>query len=225
MSEIRKALVITCLFLVAACTANAEERSVGPFSKLHVQNGIDIYLTQSDRESLRVEASDPDNVVTDVANGELRISRKRAGGFFGGGGKVYVGFVRLSDVDVSGGSDIESQNQLKLDDFTLRASGGSDVDLDVQAKSLDLSLSGGCDARLKGSAETLAVRASGGSDISAGGLNAGRVKLNVSGGSDARVNASDAIEIDASGGSDVSVTGNPRQRTVNNDKSSDVYWR
>jgi hypothetical protein len=227
MSEIRKALVIiSCLFLVAACTAYADERAVEPFSKLHVQNGIDVYLTQSDHESLRVEARDPENIVTQVDNGELRISRKSRGGFFfSGGGRVYLDFVRLSAIEASGGSDIRGRNQLKLDDLAVRASGGSDLALEVQAKRLDLRLSGGSDAKLRGSADALAIRASGGSDTSASALKTGRATLALSGGSDARVNVAEAIEIHASGGSDVRVTGKPKQRTVSNDRSSDVHWR
>lgn len=227
MSRIAKALAMSCLFLAVAHTANAEDRSVGPFSKLHVQNGIDVYLTQSDHERLRVEARDADNVIAEVRNGELRISRKRSGGgFFSlSADKVHLDFVRLSAIEASGGSDIRGRNQLKLDDLSIRASGGSDVTLGLQAKSLDLNLSGGSDAKLRGNADSLAVTASGGSDISAAGLQTRRVKLNVSGGSDATINATEAVEINASGGSDVSVAGKPRQRTVNNDRSSDVYWR
>ena len=227
MSRIAKALAMSCLLLAIAHTANAEERSVGPFSKLHVQNGIDVYLTQSDHERLRVEARDADNIVTEVRDGELRISRNRSGGGFfpRGAGKVYLDFVRLSAIEASGGSDIRSRNQLKLDDLSVGASGGSDVALDVQAKNLHMTLSGGSDAKVQGKADSFAIRASGGSDISAAGLQTRRATLDVSGGSDARVNVTEAIEINASGGSDITVAGKPKQRTVNNDRSSDVYWR
>ena len=59
----------------------------------------------------------------------------------------------------------------------------------------------------------------------ASSMAAERVELRVSGGSDASVRASAAIEIDASGGSDIEVAGNPAERNVNNDRSSDVTWR
>lgn len=227
MSPMAKALVIAGFFLVAAVAANAEERSVGPFSKLRVRNGIDIYLTQSDRETLTVKASDPDKVVTEVVNGELRISRATGGRSFFGGAKdeVHVGFVELSAIDASGGSDVKGRSQIQLEDLAVTASGGSDIDLDLQAKHLDVTLSGGSDLRLRGNAESVAIEASGGSDVSAAALQARQVKLRVSGGSDARINAKEAIDISASGGSDVSVSGNPQRRTVNNDRSSDVYWR
>jgi hypothetical protein len=232
MSLIKKGPVVALLVL-AACAAHAErrteERAVGPFSKLRVENGIDVVLIQGDRPSLTIEADDNvlKDIVTEVDGGELRISRSRRSGaqFFGSDAKVRLTFVQLSGIQASGGSDIDSGSDIKLDELSVSASGGSDIDLAVEAKRLELSLSGGSDLKLRGSAETLTITASGGSDIAAGDLGADRVTLRVSGGSDAHVNAKDAIELDASGGSDVTVSGNPGRRTVNNDRSSDVRWR
>jgi Putative auto-transporter adhesin, head GIN domain len=232
MSLIGKGPVVALLVL-AACAAHAEkrteERAVTPFSKLRVENGIDVSLIQGDRPSLTIEADDSvlKDIVTEVHGGELRISRARNSGFgfSGRDARVQLTFVQLSDIEASGGSDIDSRGDIKLDDLSVSASGGSDVDLAVDAKNLELSLSGGSDLKLRGSASSLTVTASGGSDIGAGELMADRVTLRVSGGSDAHVNAKEAIELDASGGSDVTVSGNPERRTVNNDRSSDVLWR
>ena len=193
MSLIKKGPVVFLLVLTA-CAAHAErrteERALAPFSKLRVENGIDVSLIQGDRPSVTIDADDNllKDIVTEVDGGELRISRTRnSGRFFGSDAKVRLTFVQLSGIRASGGSDID---------------GGSDVKLDE-----------------------LSVSASGGSDIAAGDLRADRVTLRVSGGSDAHVNAKDAIELDASGGSDVTVSGDPQRRAVNNDRSSDVRWR
>ena len=231
MSLIKKGPVVFLLVLTA-CAAHAErrteERALAPFSKLRVENGIDVSLIQGDRPSVTIDADDNllKDIVTEVDGGELRISRTRnSGRFFGSDAKVRLTFVQLSGIRASGGSDIDGGSDVKLDELSISASGGSDVDLAVEAKKLELTLSGGSDLKLRGSAETLSITASGGSDIAAGDLRADRVTLRVSGGSDAHVNAKDAIELDASGGSDVTVSGNPQRRAVNNDRSSDVRWR
>ncbi len=227
MSLVSRAFVVVFLVsIVSAVNAQrgSEERAVTPFSRLHVDNGIDVYLTQSDRQSVKVEGSDLGDLVTKVEDGELRITRKKGGSFWGGG-RAYVDFVGLSAIEASGGSDIEGRNDFKLDSLSVKASGGSDLDFTVHAQRLDCAVSGGSDVKLEGSAKALTISASGGSDISARDLRADGVTLDLSGGSDATVNATESIEVEASGGSDVSVVGNPSRRTVNNDRSSDVYWR
>lgn len=210
--------------------SNSEDRPVAAFSKLMVHDGIDVYLTQSEKQSLRVEVEDVDleDVVTEVVGEELRLSRKRSSGFpfFGSGEvRVYLDFVQLSAIEASGGCDIASRNDLRLEQLEVQASGGSDVDLAIEAQSLELTLSGGSDLRLTGKTQSLAIRASGGSDVLARSLEAEQASVTVSGGSDASVRASATIAVDARGGSDVEIYGDPAQRSVDNDRSSDVTWR
>jgi hypothetical protein len=221
------------LVLAGPCSAfaqtDSEERAIGAFSKLAVSGGIDVYLTQSSEPSLRVEVDgyDLDDVVTEVKGDELRLSRARGALFFGHGGRVtvYLNFVQLSAIEASGGSDIHGRDDMQVERLTVHASGGSDVDLAVQAQRLEFVASGGSDLRLRGRTPSLDIVASGGCDVSARSLQSDDVKLVVSGGSDAIVTAGASIDINAHGGSDVSVYGNPAQRTVDNDRSSDVAWR
>lgn len=245
--------VIFCLLLAAAQSAiaqtGAEDRAVAAFSKLRVQNGIDVYLTQAERPSLRIEVDNYDltDVLSEVEDGELRLSLRRTPDwslFSQREISAHVSFVELSAIAAAGGSDIESENAIRVEDLAVTAaggsdvdldvagrnlefsvSGGSDIDLDVQADSLVIKASGGSDASLSGRSAALEVSASGGSDVAARSLQSARVTLSVSGGSDATVQASESIEIDAHGGSDVIVLGNPAARRVDNDRSSDVIWR
>jgi Putative auto-transporter adhesin, head GIN domain len=231
----RSAVVIVLLLTVRTdfvyAQSDSQERPVAAFSKLVVQNGIDVYLTQSDRNSLRIEVDgyDLEDVVAEVQGDTLTLSRGRSGNrlFGSGNGNVtaYLDFVELAAIRASSGSDIHGRSEVRSEQFTLEASGGSDIDLDVRAQTLDARTSGGSDLRLGGRIPSLTIDASGGSDVAASSLEADSVKLVLSGGSDASVRASAAVEVDARGGSDVAVYGNPGQRTVRNDRSSDVAWR
>jgi hypothetical protein len=224
--------VISALSLLLAGSLAAQptsqERTVTSFAELRAQQGVDVQLTQGTRESLRIEVEGAElaDVVSSVEGNVLTLSMPNNWTWVPGRRVVaHVGFVRLSAISASGGSDIQSRNALRLEDLEVAASGGSDVDLDVQARSLEFRLSGGSDLELRGSTPSLTISASGGSDADAASMTAERVELHVSGGSDASVRATAAIEIEASGGSDVLVSGNPADRQVNNDKSSDVTWR
>ncbi len=205
-------------------------RPVAPFSRLKVQSGIDVFLTEGAKESLRVEARgiDLEDVISRVDGGELVLERR--GGWPGrlirpSHVNVYLGFVDLTQVRASGGSDIKGGASLQLDSLQVDASGGSDVDLDVQAESLRFTLSGGSDLVLKGTAPSLSIEASGGSDVAAGSFEAERARLRLSGGSDATIRATAAVDIGARGGSDVTIHGNPPAKQISNDRSSDIVWR
>lgn len=222
-------LVAACALLVGTVTvsrAQTETRAVEPFSKLRVENGIDVELRQTDRENLRIEVDgvDLDDVRSEVVDDELRLSRD-TGLFQTGGVRAYVDFVTLDEISASNGSDLSSvEAPLQLEDLTLTASSGSDVELAVAARTLDLRVSSGSDVDVEGTAENLSVDASSGSDVSADGLRARSVRLQLSSGSDAEVHATDRVDIDASSGSDVTVRGNPATRNVDTDRSSDVHW-
>lgn len=214
----------------AFAQAASEDRHVGEFSRLAVQDGIDVDLAQSAEPSLRIEVEGYElgDVVSKVEGDELRLSRKRTApsGFLTKHRiTAYVGFVQLSSVEASGGSDLHGRDDMRFDELSVRASGGSDIDLAVEAARLQFVLSGGSDLKAKGSAESLSIEASGGSDVAAASLEAKRVRLVLSGGSDASVRASAAIDVDSHSGSDVAVYGNPAERRVSNDRSSDIRWR
>lgn len=228
----KKLFVIPILLVLGSCSgyaqSNSEDRAVAHFSRVSVRDGIDVYLTQSTEESPRVEGPNLEDIVTEVVGDELRLSNRARSvfSFFAAPDvTVYLDFVQLSAIEASGGSDIRGRNDLRLEQLRVRASGGSDVDLAVQARSLEFELSGGSDLRVRGNTQSLAIAASGGSDVAAESLSSESASVRLSGGSDASVRASAAIVVDASGGSDVSVYGNPAERTLNNDRSSDVAWR
>jgi hypothetical protein len=209
--------------------ATSEERPVADFSRLVVRDGIDVYLTQSATPRLRieVEAWDLADVVTQVEGDTLTLSipsKRNGSSDENREATAYLDFVQLSTIQASGGSDLESRNDLELDDLAVEASGGSDVDLDVNAQNLEFSVSGGSDVEISGATTSLSIQASGGSDVSAEFLRAERATASVSGGSDASIRASAAIVVNANGGSDVIIHGDPPQRTVNNDRSSDIVW-
>ena len=221
-------LAVTPLGIVSA-QSDEQERQLAPFSKLRVQNGVGVYLTQSDRETVTIEVAgfDLEDVVTEVVGDELRISRSSRGGGFGFVSHVraYLDFVQLSEIEVSGGSDVSGRNTIESGELRVVASGGSDLRLALNVQQLDFDLASGSDLDAEGSAASLRIEASGGSDVSAGQLQAQRASVRLSGGSDASLRVRDRIEIEAHGGSDVVVYGDPGERTVDTDRSSDVTWR
>lgn len=189
--------------------------AISNFNEVSVSNGIDLYLTQSSSENIRVNAHTDllKNVVVEKKGNNLNIRYKDNiswGRLFKGQSiKVYVNYKTLQAISASGGSDVYSQNTLKTDKLSISASGGSDIDLNVVAKDIQIQTSGGSDVNIKGNATNMEASSSGGSDIDALGFVVENARVTASGGSDTNVHVTKALDVTASGGSDVNYKGNP----------------
>jgi hypothetical protein len=185
------------------------------FTEVSVSSGIDLYLTQSSSENIRVNAHADliKNVVVEKKGNNLNIRYKDNiswGRLFKGQSiKVYVNYKTLQAISASGGSDVYSQNTLKTDKLSISASGGADIDLNVIAKDIQIQTSGGSDVNIKGNATNMEASSSGGSDIDALGFVVENARVTASGGSDTNVHVTKALDVTASGGSDVNYKGNP----------------
>lgn len=223
--------ILTLVFSLFVLTLNAQDSKTIPlrnFNEISVSSGIDLYLAQSNAENIKISAHADllKNVIIEKENTSLKISYKNNVSLSrllkGQGIKVYVNYKTLLALSASGGSDVYSQNTLKIDRLIVRASGGSDIELSLVTKDLQVETSGGSDIKLKGSAVNMQASASGGSDIDALELIVEYAKVTASGGSDANVNINKALEASASGGSDVHYKGNASVKKTSSSKSGDV---
>jgi hypothetical protein len=204
----------------AALAQASQSRSVGDFQMLQTSGAIDVVLRQGSQTTVKVEA-DSDvlpSIKTEVKGNKLVIYRDNSGSSLwsritdSDKVKVYVTCPRLSSVEVSGASEVKSDTPFKADDFTIRASGASEVTLNLNVRNLNASASGASDLRLSGRAEYQQVHISGSSDYQAYGLQSQSAKVEASGASDAYVAVADELSSRSSGASDIHYKGNPRVR-------------
>jgi hypothetical protein len=204
------------LFSISSLSVFAQSRTinVSNFNSIGVSSGIDLYLTQGTTQTLVIKGDNDliKDVVVEQKGNSINIKYKDGINwsrlFKNQSIKVYVSFKALKSLAASGGSDVYSQNLLKVESLSIAASGGSDVKLNLNCKDLSVATSGGSDVELKGSGENLSVSTSGGSDLDAFSYTVSNARVSASGGSDANVNVSKALEANASGGSDVNYKGN-----------------
>lgn len=226
-SPISRLLNTAVAVALATTSALAQQRQARPvsggFQQVESSGGIDVYLTQGPAAAVAVEAM-PDalpHIVTEVRNGTLSIhweqgfSWQKMTSWNGLSGRqrsvrVYITAPRLTGIALSGGADAHGQTPLSADDFSIRASGGSDVTLALQAKTVRAESSGGSDVTLTGKVERQDMRFSGGSDYHGFGLQSTIATISASGGSDADVWVDGELTANASGGSDLRYKGNGR---------------
>ncbi|WP_449436124.1 head GIN domain-containing protein [Pedobacter steynii] len=230
-SSILKLVLTLLVFSVSAISLKAQQNkdiSITNFTEISVSSGIDLYLTQSNSENIRINAHPDlikDVIIEKEGNSTLRIRYKDGvnwGRLFKNQSiKVYINYKTLKGLSASGGSDVYTENTLKTDRLSLSASGGSDLKMEVVTKDIEIHASGGSDIDLKGSATNMQASTSGGSDVNALNFVVDYAKVSSSGGSDANIHVNKALEASASGGSDINYKGSASVKN-NSGKSGDV---
>jgi len=227
----KSALPVLLAFSLNTLTATAQESkniALTNFNEVSVASGIDLYLTQSNSENIRISGHENliKNVEVEKSGSSLNIRYKknisRQHTSKGETLKVYVNYKTLQAITASGGSDVYGQNALKTNSLKIQASGGSDIKMEIAAKDLELNVSGGSDANLKGTVTNMNIQSSGGSDVDALNLISEYAKVTASGGSDANVHVTKGLEASASGGSDINYKGDPAVNKTSSSKSGDV---
>ncbi|WP_044172083.1 head GIN domain-containing protein [Flectobacillus major] len=229
-----KKFVLSLLFSLVACIAlNAQvinqKRNAGSFKGIHISSGIDLYIKQGTSESVVISAEEDkqSNIQVENDNGVLKIYVENSKwGWFKWNNKPVKAYVTVKDLNVlsaTGGSDVYSEGKLDLIKLSVRATGGSDVRLDIDADELTCETTGGSDVYLTGNATVFKASSTGGSDLKASKLKTSFCSVSSTGGSDAYVWAEKEISISATGGSDVYYSGNARVVKKSATGGSDVH--
>jgi hypothetical protein len=150
--------------------ANAQQRTIsGSFTGIDVSNGIDLYLTQGNEESVAVSASDEkymERFKTVVENGTLKIYYDNKGINLTGNDKrklrAYVSFKTLEKLHASAGADVKIKGSLDAADMDIKFTSGASFNGKVRAKGLTVEQNSGSSINISGSAEKIKVDVSSG---------------------------------------------------------------
>ena len=116
--------------------------------------------------------------------------------------EAEVTMPEIREVNASGGSRVSLDGFVEEQDaFRTVVSGGGRISGEIHAERIEVSLSGGARAELSGSGERLSLSISGGGTGALEDLAVETVDADLSGGSQATVNVSEALDATASGGS------------------------
>ncbi|MBP0905390.1 head GIN domain-containing protein [Mariniflexile gromovii] len=190
-----------------------------PFTAIKASEGLNVVLTQSDDESIKVEADDnlQDLIITEVIDNVLKIhTKENIGNCISK--KVIVNFKDVTSIIATSGSDVKSTNTFTIKDLDLETTSGSDMVLDVNTASLNCKSTSGSDLKLSGKTIKLIAEATSGSAIKAADLTAESSQVKATSGANITVNTSKELTANASSGGDIKYLGNPE--IVNKSDSS-----
>ncbi|MDF2433680.1 MAG: hypothetical protein JWP44_3311 [Mucilaginibacter sp.] len=211
-------------------TAKIVDRHLSGFSAVSVGGSFDVYITQGNTESVKVEApADVINkVITEVDGGVLKIYNKHDnwnwGEWWGHHKKIviYVTAKSLNSVGLSGSGDVYFKDGITANSLKLRISGSGDMSGKVGVKTLESSISGSGDMRLSGRADNSTVSVVGSGDFAARNLVTVNSMVRVTGSGDATINASEKVDAAIHGSGDIHYTGAAKNISSSKTGSGDV---
>ncbi|WP_340111691.1 head GIN domain-containing protein [Maribellus mangrovi] len=200
-----------------------QEREVDPFDEIKVSRGINLYLTQGESFALIIEADENllEVIETEVAGDEL-IIRSTANVKSAKSFKVFVTAPEFEAIKGLAGCNIFSETELSTSELVLRASAGSNFNLEISAKTVDVSASAGSNMKLKGLAEDFYGKASSGSNIKAEDLKSTKAEVKVSSGANIWITASKRLEANANSGGNIFYAGEPSDTDVHKSSGGNV---
>ncbi|GEM_PF-4995715 len=231
----RKTAILLLITMFAITSASAKwkydkkdlvkkEVNISTFSNIIASRGVDVYISKGTSNVAKIESHKDyiDHVVVKNEGNTLFVymSDEIESIYFPI--KVYVQAETLNQIYAKSGSDIMCEEIIKCDVLNIKLKSGSDAKLNIEANKVIVNAKGGSDLILSGTATNLEATFSGGSDLISDEMKVNNCTIKISGGSDAKVYASEYINIDASGASDVKYYGNPSKKKIKTSYSSDV---
>lgn len=194
---------------------NVQKRTLnGSFSAISVSDGIQLYLTQGDEESIAISASEEkylQRYKTEVTNGTLKIYYDNNGMSWSGDEhrklKAYVSFKTLQKLKASGGAHVTMKSVLKSENLEVSFSSGSRFDGEVDVTKMDASSSSGADINITGKSGSLKVDVSSGAIFKGYELVVDFCDAEASSGGGVRVNVNKELVVKASSGGGVRYKG------------------
>lgn len=180
-----------------------ETRDLPRFTKLDAGGAFNVIISNGDKQLVEVETDENlmEKVNTKVKDGTLELSSK--GIYNPTKLSVYLVMEEVEAIYASGACEIESEGALEAGMLEIRASGASDVTLNVISENLRTESSGASTVRLSGKAEFHSIESSGASSVLATDLITQKTSADASGASSVKVFAEQDVVGEVSGSADI----------------------
>ena len=191
-------------YFISSGNIVSKDFSVSEFQSINLEASGNIYLTQDEQQSVRIEAEEKvfELLAVNVENGKLTISLKRYL-ILMKPIKIYISMKEIEDLEISGSGSMVGQSKINADTLKLLIEGSGSFDLDLTAKDLNTSIIGSGKLDLNGSVDDHNAEIEGSGNIKAFDLLTETSDIEISGSGNAEIYASKQLDISISGSGNV----------------------
>lgn len=227
------AFALTAFLILNSCSAaesflfQSETREISPFDGIDIAGGpYEVTLSSGKEGSITLSGNveDLENTKSYIINGKLIIKNKRK---YRLREKVTIGIPieEISSVISRGSGKIKSQKTITANRFKTVISGSGDIDLEVEATSVEGKLTGSGDLHLSGKTENVEFQITGSGDITAQDLKAQTGQAQITGSGDIEMHATETLNGNITGSGDLLCYGSPERQVTKVTGSGDITIR
>ncbi len=189
----------------------SETRNVANFDAIEVEASVNVYITKADE--FKVEVKGQQNIL-DILRTRLRgntlvieydemcvINTRNV--------EVYISMPTLSEVQIDGSGDVESEDVFTTADLYLGISGSGSIDMEIQSSSIEADVNGSGSIYLSGKTDKFYSTIHGSGDIRASHLKADKAKVKIGGSGSAYIYVNEELDVNIGGSGSVHYGGNP----------------
>ena len=213
---------LALIILISGCTVStdksnnsnkdavSEDRSISSFSKLSIHGVFNLYLSQGDKESLRIEAGEQtmDKITTRNDGEQLIIELEEGFELFDRDQiNIYLTITDLDSFEFEGVGNIKTETVLRLKDLDLKGDGVGNTKLELEADRIDAEFNLVGNGTLSGKVETIDLKNNGLGNVDAADLKAQFMTLDSNGIGKVEVYCEQEISITANGIGKVTYSG------------------
>ena len=178
-----------------------QERQVGEFDAVKIDEAQEVHLMQGDQFSVVIETHENllDEISIVIQNNMLSFEYKNIKKY--DVMKYYITAPDYKKLVISGASDVYSSDTLHGDNIKISTTGASEAKLTLDYSSIISKVSGASELTLSGNASSHVIEASGASEVKAKSLQTESTSINASGASECFVEAKSSLTYKVSGAS------------------------
>jgi len=240
MKSLRVLVLLTLCFGIVSCADGQfyksvsgngnvvrKDRALSGFDGVKVSSGIDVYLSQGDKESVTVEADENlhEYILTEVKDGILRVYSDNINIRHAEMERVYVTIKDVRSLRTTSAGDIIGETPIKCGDIELNSSSAGNIKLELYAKKVNLDISSAGDIKLNGEGEFLRADLSSAGDLNAYDFKVKEADVSVSSAGNADINTSEKLTARASSAGDINYKGNPRYVDAHSSSAGGIHSR
>ncbi len=219
--------ILGILFLLISTSISAQVNNynvmnIVDFHSISVNSAYTVYVKQSNKEEVRVEAEKEIYDLTEITvkEGVLHINIKRDDSKSSKSIwqkidnikllptlKVYVSIKDVESLSVNGNGKLITENSIASDKLSLLVAGTGSMEVDIKSESIDAKLSGPGSLTIKGYANKMDIENSGAGSIDAYDFEVQNANANLYGLGSMKINVSDKLDAKIYGSGNMLVKG------------------
>jgi len=201
------ALILTTTFFAQSPII----KEIGEFNEVKVFDLINVKMIKSDKNQVVIEGANRRNVEVLNKNGTLKIRMELEESYDGNDVQILLYYTAVDVVDANEGAEIKIDDTIDQFDIKFKAQEGGEITANIASTYVNVRAVTGGIIKLTGQSKNLDVTIYTGGVFDGEELKTENTEVSINAAGEAKVNASEFVEVRVRAGGDVYIYGNPKE--------------